>query len=163
MRLVIQRVSSASVTISGPEGISTTAAIGTGLLALLGVSHTDTKADADYLSDKLLYLRIFPDQTEKMNRNVAEVGGAILVVSQFTLYGNCLRGRRPSFDRAAGPQQALALYNYFVERLRRSPVPVETGIFQAMMEVQLVNQGPVTIIIDSEDRKSSPTPPGAAE
>jgi D-tyrosyl-tRNA(Tyr) deacylase len=118
----------------------------------VGIAKSDTKVDSDYLSDKLLGLRIFPDDGGKMNRNVAEAGGALLVVSQFTLYGDCRKGRRPSFDQAAPPDQALALYNYFVETLRAGPVPVETGIFQAMMEVHLVNQGPVTILIDSGDR-----------
>jgi D-tyrosyl-tRNA(Tyr) deacylase len=162
MKLVIQRVSSASVAISGPAGISTAAAIGSGLLVLIGIASTDTESDADYLSDKLLGLRIFTDDAGKMNRNVCDIGGSILVVSQFTLYGDCRRGRRPSFDRAARPEEALALYNYFVEVLRRGAVAVKTGIFQAMMEIHLVNQGPVTIVIDSEDRKPS-VPPRAAE
>src|SRR5205807_765898 len=109
--------------------------------------------DADYLSDKVLGLRIFPDEVGKMNRNIGDANGAILVISQFTLYGDCRKGRRPSFDAAAPPDQALALYNYFVDSLRRSQVPVETGTFQAMMEVALVNQGPVTILIDSGERK----------
>jgi D-tyrosyl-tRNA(Tyr) deacylase len=132
-------------------------------VVLVGVANTDTNADVDYLSDKLLNLRIFQDDAGKMNRNVSEIGGSLLVISQFTLYGDCRRGRRPSFDRAARPESAVALYNYFVETLRRGPVPVETGIFQADMEVHLVNQGPVTIMIDSEDRKSSSAPPRPAE
>jgi D-tyrosyl-tRNA(Tyr) deacylase len=102
--------------------------------------------------DKTLGLRIFPDEAGKMNRNVEQAGGALLVVSQFTLYGDCRRGRRPSFDQAAPPGQALELYNYFVENARRGPVPVETGVFQAMMRVHLVNDGPVTILIDSNSR-----------
>jgi D-tyrosyl-tRNA(Tyr) deacylase len=118
----------------------------------LGVSKSDTAADADYLVDKLLGLRIFLDDAGKMNRSVCEAGGALLIVSQFTLYGDCRKGRRPSFDQAAPPEQAKALYNYFVESARRGPVPVETGVFQASMEVQIVNQGPVTIVIDSADR-----------
>jgi D-tyrosyl-tRNA(Tyr) deacylase len=97
-------------------------------------------------------LRIFPDKNEIMNLNVSAANGSILIVSQFTLYGDCRKGRRPSFDRAALPEQALPLYNYFVDKVRRSGVPVETGIFQAMMEVLLVNQGPVTVLIDSEER-----------
>jgi D-tyrosyl-tRNA(Tyr) deacylase len=119
---------------------------------LVGVSKSDTAAEADYLLDKLLGLRIFPDEAGKMNRNVRESGGALLIVSQFTLYANCLKGRRPSFDQAAPPEQAEALYNYFVASARRGPVPVQTGTFQAMMEVQIVNHGPVTIVIDSADR-----------
>src|SRR5436190_21704504 len=148
MRLVIQRVSQASVTIDS----STAGAIQTGLVVLIGISRSDTRADADYLSDKLLGLRIFPDDSGKMNRNVAEAGGGLLLVSQFTLYGDCRKGRRPSFDQAAPPDQAKAIYDYFVETLRRGSVPVETGVFQAMMEVHLVNQGPVTILVDSDDR-----------
>jgi D-tyrosyl-tRNA(Tyr) deacylase len=118
----------------------------------LGISRTDTTADADYLLDKLLGLRIFPDDAGKMNRNVQESAGALLIISQFTLYADTRRGRRPSFDPAAPPQQAQDLYNYFVESAKRGPVPVETGVFQAMMEVHLVNQGPVTIVVDSADR-----------
>jgi D-aminoacyl-tRNA deacylase len=116
------------------------------------MSRTDTAADADYLLDKLLGLRIFSDDAGKMNRNVQESGGALLVVSQFTLYGDCRKGRRPSFDLAAPPDQAECLYNYFVESAKRGPVPVETGIFQASMQVGLVNDGPVTILLDSADR-----------
>jgi D-tyrosyl-tRNA(Tyr) deacylase len=153
MKLVIQRVREAAVTIDNTGDISTVGAIGTGLVVLLGVAKTDTMDDADYLVDKVLGLRIFPDESGKMNRNIAEIGGSLLVVSQFTLYGDCRKGRRPSFDRAAPMEQAVTLYDYFVEALRRGPVPVETGVFQAMMEVRLVNQGPVTIVIDSEDRK----------
>jgi D-tyrosyl-tRNA(Tyr) deacylase len=123
-----------------------------GLLAFLGVSRTDTVEDADYLIGKLLGLRIFPDEDEKMNRNVQEAGGSLLIVSQFTLYGDCRRGRRPSFDQAAPPEQAQDLYNYFVESAKRGPVPVETGVFQASMQVSIVNDGPVTILIDSAER-----------
>jgi D-tyrosyl-tRNA(Tyr) deacylase len=153
MKLVIQRVSEAAVTINNAGTRSTVGAIGTGLVVLLGVARADTTDDADYLVDKVLGLRIFPDDSGKMNRNIAEAGGSLLVVSQFTLYGDCRKGRRPSFDRAAPPEQAVTLYDYFVEALRRGPVPVETGVFQAMMEVRLVNQGPVTIVIDSDDRR----------
>ncbi len=148
MKLVLQRVSRASVIVSG----STVGSIGTGIVVLLGVSRDDTTADADYLLDKLVGLRIFPDNAGKMNRNVQEAGGSLLVISQFTLYGDTRRGRRPSFDHAAPPAQAQNLYNYFVEAAKRGPVPVETGVFQAMMEIHLVNQGPVTIVIDSADR-----------
>ncbi len=116
----------------------------------MGVSRTDTTLDADYVLGKLLGLRVFPDDDGKMNRNVVEAGGALLLVSQFTLYGDCRKGRRPSFDNAAPQQQALALYNYFVESAKRGPVPVATGVFQADMQVQLINDGPVTILIESE-------------
>jgi D-tyrosyl-tRNA(Tyr) deacylase len=123
-----------------------------GLLVFLGVSRTDTVEDANYLTEKLLGLRIFPDEDGKMNRNVQEAGGSLLIVSQFTLYGDCRKGRRPSFDQAAPPEQAQDLYNYFVESAKRGPVPVETGVFQAMMQVHIVNDGPVTILIDSAER-----------
>jgi D-tyrosyl-tRNA(Tyr) deacylase len=149
MRIVAQRVLTASVLVSG----NTIGKISHGLLVFLGVSRDDTEEDADYLYDKLLRLRIFPDEQRKMNRDVQEVGGSLLVVSQFTLYGDCRKGRRPSFDRAAPPDRARALYEYFLEAARRSPVPVESGEFQAMMEVHLVNDGPVTILIDSAERK----------
>ena len=148
MRLVIQRVREARVTLNH----SVAGSIGTGLLVFLGVSRTDTVEDADYLTGKLLGLRIFPDEEGKMNRNVQEAGGSLLIVSQFTLYGDCRKGRRPSFDQAAPPEQAQELYNYFVESAKRGPVPVETGVFQAMMQVHIVNDGPVTILIDSAER-----------
>jgi len=152
MRLVIQRVTEARVTVSE----STKGAIRKGLLVLLGVSRSDTAADADYLLEKLLGLRIFPDEAGKMNLNVVESRGALLIVSQFTLYGDCRKGRRPSFDQAAPPEQAQALYDYFIEAARRGPVPVEAGVFQAMMQVHLVNDGPVTILLDSDDTKVRP-------
>jgi D-tyrosyl-tRNA(Tyr) deacylase len=148
MRLVVQRVTEASVTVNN----GTTGSIRTGLLVFLGVSRTDTVEDADYLTGKLLGLRIFPDADGKMNRDVREAGGSLLIVSQFTLYGDCRKGRRPSFDRAAPPEQAQDLYNYFVESAKRGPVPVETGVFQAMMQVHIVNDGPVTILMDSAER-----------
>jgi D-tyrosyl-tRNA(Tyr) deacylase len=148
MRLVIQRVREASVTVNN----STTGSIQTGLLVFLGVSRTDTVEDADYLTGKLLGLRILSDADGKMNRNVQEAGGSLLIVSQFTLYGDCRKGRRPSFDQAAPPDQAQDLYNYFVDSAKRGPVPVETGVFQAMMQVHIVNDGPVTILIDSAER-----------
>lgn len=148
MRLVIQRVSSANVKVDG----YVRGAIGAGLLVLLGISRSDTPEEADYCAGKLLGLRIFSDDAGKMNRSVVDVGGSVLIVSQFTLYGDCRRGRRPAFDQAAPPAEAQALYNYFVDILRRGPVPVETGVFQADMEVSLVNQGPVTIWIDTTDR-----------
>jgi D-tyrosyl-tRNA(Tyr) deacylase len=148
MRLVIQRVREARVTVN--DGV--TGSIRTGLLTFLGVSRTDTVEDADYLTGKLLGLRIFPDGDGKMNLDVQEAGGSLLIVSQFTLYGDCRKGRRPSFDQAAPPDQAQGLYNYFVESVKRGPVPVETGVFQAMMQVHIVNDGPVTILIDSAER-----------
>lgn len=149
MRIVAQRVSSASVLVQG----NTVGRISVGLLVFLGISREDSTEDADYLLDKLLWLRIFPDEERKMNRNIQDAEGSLLVISQFTLYGDCRKGRRPSFDRAATPDGARELYNYFVEAARRSPVPVQTGEFQAMMEVHLVNDGPVTILIDSAERK----------
>src|ERR1700758_3617586 len=123
MRLVIQRVSEACVTVDG----SVTGSIGKGLVVFLGISRLDGEPDADYLCEKLLHLRIFPDDAGKMNRNVQEAAGALLLISQFTLYGDCRKGRRPSFDEAAAPEQARTLYDYFVETARRGPVAVETG------------------------------------
>ena len=155
MRLVIQRVKEAKVTVSG----STTGAIRSGLLVWIGISREDTREEADYTLDKLLGLRIFPDDNGKMNRNIGEAGGALLLVSQFTLYGDCRKGRRPSFDRAAPPQHAQALYEYLVESARQGSVAVETGIFQASMEVHLINDGPVTILLDSDDRRKEKTAP----
>jgi D-aminoacyl-tRNA deacylase len=148
MRLVIQRVSEAYVQVDD----SRVGSIRTGLVVFLGISKLDTEEDANYLLDKLLSLRIFPDDDGKMNRSVQQASGSLLIISQFTLYGDCRRGRRPSFDQAAPPDRAMALYNYFVEAARRGPVAVETGVFQATMRVHLVNEGPVTIIIDSADR-----------
>jgi D-tyrosyl-tRNA(Tyr) deacylase len=154
MRLVIQRVKQASVTVNA----STTGAIECGIVAFIGISRADTKADADYLLDKLLGLRIFPDDAGKMNRNVTEQGGALLLISQFTLYADCRKGRRPSFDQAAPPDAALALYDYFVESARKGTIPVQTGVFQASMEVSLINDGPVTILLDSVDRQKKTAP-----
>jgi D-tyrosyl-tRNA(Tyr) deacylase len=148
MKLVIQRVSEAYVQVDDTSAGS----IRTGLVVFLGIGKSDTEEDADYLLDKLLGLRIFPDDQGKMNRSVQEASGSLLIISQFTLYGDCRRGRRPSFDQAAPPDRAMALYNYFVEAARRGPVAVETGVFQATMRVHLVNEGPVTILIDSADR-----------
>ena len=121
-----------------------------GLLVLLGVAQTDSQADADYMADKIAGLRIFEDDAGKMNLAVAEIGGAVLAVSQFTLFGDVRRGKRPSFDEAAPPEQALVLYDYFCDRIRASGLRCETGIFQAMMEVESVNDGPVTILLDSK-------------
>src|SRR4051812_49338156 len=125
MRVIVQRVSGATVIVSE----RTVGTIDRGLLVFLGVSRTDTTHEADYLLDKILWLRIFTDDSGKMNRNVQESGGSLLVVSQFTLYGDCRKGRRPSFDQAAAPEQARILYDYFVEAARRSAVPVQTGEF----------------------------------
>jgi D-tyrosyl-tRNA(Tyr) deacylase len=145
MRVVLQRVKEAHVDVAG----ATVGAIGSGLLVLVGVTSTDSPKDADYLADKIIHLRIFPDEARRMNRSLTEAGGALLVISQFTLYGDCRKGRRPSFDEAAPPDQAQTLYQYFVERLRLSGTIVKTGLFQAEMEVHLVNDGPVTFVLDS--------------
>ncbi|MGA7240427.1 MAG: D-aminoacyl-tRNA deacylase [Bryobacteraceae bacterium] len=149
MRLLIQRVSAAKVVVNA----STVGSIGTGLLVFIGISVDDSQVDADYLLDRLVGIRIFPDAGGKMNLNLEQVGGSLLLISQFTLYADCRRGRRPSFDRAAPPEQARILYDYFVEQARRMPVAVETGRFQEAMQVELTNQGPVTIWLDSVDRK----------
>ena len=146
MRAVVQRVSRAKVTVEG----RLTGEIGRGLLILLGVTHSDVKDDADYLVDKVVNLRIFEDADGKMNLSLAEIDGELLVVSQFTLYGDTRRGRRPSFIKAAGGVEAEQLYVYFVRKARESVRNVATGEFGAMMDVELVNDGPVTIIIDSE-------------
>ena len=145
MRAVVQRVSRASVTVNG----RVTGEIGQGLLVLLGVAQNDTEADADYLAEKIAGLRIFEDPDEKMNLSVIDVGGVVLAVSQLTLYGDARKGRRPSFDGAARPEKAKILYDYFVERVRAGGLRCETGVFQAMMDVELVNSGPVTILLDS--------------
>lgn len=146
MRAVVQRVRHCRVLVDG----STVGEIGPGLLVLLGVGKTDNEAAADYLAEKILGLRIFEDDQEKMNLSVQDKRGEVLVVSQFTLYGDVRRGKRPSFDAAARPEDANRLYQYFVGKIRSSGVRCETGQFQAMMEVELVNQGPVTILLDSE-------------
>jgi len=146
MRAVVQRVNKAVVTVEG----SVVGAIGPGLLVLLGVSRGDTVSSADYMVEKLLGLRIFDDDGGRMNRGVREVGGAVLVVSQFTLFGDVRRGKRPSFDDAARPEQARSLYEYVVEKIREQGIECSTGEFQAMMHVSLVNDGPVTILVDSE-------------
>jgi D-tyrosyl-tRNA(Tyr) deacylase len=145
MRAVVQRVSRARVTAGG----EVTGEIGPGLLVLLGVGAGDTRAEADYLAEKIIGLRIFEDAGGKMNLSVAEVGGALLVVSQFTLYGDARRGKRPSFDAAAPPEQARELYEYFVEKVRAAGLRCETGRFQETMQMELVNEGPVTIMLDS--------------
>ena len=145
MRAVVQRVSRARVSVNG----EITGEIGLGLLVLLGVGAGDARTEADYLVDKAIGLRIFEDAGGKMNLSVAEVAGALLVVSQFTLYGDARRGKRPSFDAAAPPEQARELYEYFVESVRAAGLRCETGRFQEMMQVELVNEGPVTILLDS--------------
>lgn len=146
MRAVVQRVSRCRVSVNG----NITGEIGVGLLVLLGVSKTDNEAAADYMVEKIIGLRIFEDAQEKMNLSVQDSGGAVLVVSQFTLYGDVRRGKRPSFDEAARHEEARRLYEYFVGKVRAAGLRCETGQFQAMMEVELVNSGPVTIMLDSE-------------
>ena len=142
----MQRVSSARVEIDGEVAGS----IGRGLLGLVGVGQGDSEKQAHWLADKIAGLRIFEDEAGKMNLSVEEVGGSALVVSQFTLYGDCRKGRRPSFAGAAPPEEADRLYQVFVARLRERGLPVETGVFQAMMQVHLVNDGPVTVVVETE-------------
>lgn len=146
MRAVVQRVSRAKVTVSG----EISGEIGPGLLVLLGVGAEDTTADADYLVDKIIGLRIFEDDAGKMNLSLLDTKSAMLVVSQFTLYGDVRRGKRPSFDAAAPPKTARELYEYFVEKIRTAGIRCATGRFQEMMQVELVNEGPVTILLDSK-------------
>lgn len=145
MRAVVQRVRRASVTVDG----QVVGAIGPGLLVLLGVGRDDAEGDAAYVAGKIHDLRLFADAEGRMNRSVAEVGGAVLVVSQFTLFGDCRRGRRPSYGAAAPPDRARSLYEALVARLRSAGLPVRTGEFQALMDVELVNDGPVTVLLDS--------------
>ncbi|RII26965.1 MAG: D-tyrosyl-tRNA(Tyr) deacylase [Geobacter sp.] len=144
MKAVIQRVSSASVTVEG----QTVGEISRGILVLLGVEKGDDEARADWLAEKIVNLRIFEDEAGKMNRSVQEMGGGLLVVSQFTLAGNCAKGRRPSFDTAAPPDEGKRLYDYFVAAVQGLGLAVATGIFQADMQVALVNDGPVTFILE---------------
>lgn len=145
MKAVIQRVSEARVEVDNV----TAGAIGRGILVLLGVERGDEERDADWLSRKIVELRIFEDQAGKMNLSLQEIGGGLLAVSQFTLAGNCAKGRRPSFDTAAPPDEGRRLYDYFVDRVRETGITVATGIFQADMQVSLVNDGPVTFILES--------------
>ncbi len=145
MRAVVQRVSQAEVRVDG----AVVARIGPGLAVLLGVARDDAESDVDYLAQKVLTLRVFPDESGQMNRSVSELGGGLLVVSQFTLYGDARRGRRPSYVEAAPPELARRLYERFLEQLRPSGLPLASGVFRAMMDVALVNQGPVTILLDS--------------
>jgi D-tyrosyl-tRNA(Tyr) deacylase len=146
MRAVVQRVSYAKVTVEE----KVTGEIQKGLLVLLGVGHDDTDADIKYLADKIINLRIFEDENGKMNISLNDINGQLLVVSQFTLYGDCRKGKRPSYDKAARPEAAEGIYNRFVEFLRGYGIKVETGKFQAMMSVELQNEGPVTILLDSK-------------
>lgn len=149
MRAVVQRVSQAAVQVEG----RTVGAIGRGLLVLVGVAQDDDERDAHWLADKLAGLRIFEDEAGKMNLSVQEVDGALLLVSQFTLLGDCRRGRRPSFTQAAPPEEADRLYQAVGQRLRGAGLAVETGLFQARMAVSLVNDGPVTLLLDSRERR----------
>jgi D-tyrosyl-tRNA(Tyr) deacylase len=146
MRAVVQRVSRANVVIAG----ETVGAIGTGLVVLLGVTHDDTSVQAQWLAEKVAGLRIFNDAEGKMNRDLLEVGGAMLIVSQFTLYGDCRKGKRPSFIDAAPPPMAIPLYESFINSVKALGIPVATGRFGADMKVELVNDGPVTLIVDSK-------------
>ena len=145
MRFLVQRTSRASVTIDG----KLESRIGKGLLVLVGIGANDSRADADYLCAKVIHLRIFPDEEGRMNRSVLDTGGSLLLVSQFTLYGDCRKGRRPSFDAAAPPDVARELYEYAVSRARESGLLTCTGVFQADMAVELVNDGPVTLLLES--------------
>jgi D-tyrosyl-tRNA(Tyr) deacylase len=144
MKAVIQRVTSARVVVNG----RTAGEIGQGILVLLGVAKGDREAQADWLAEKIVNLRIFSDNAGKMNLSLGEVNGGLLVVSQFTLAGNCAKGKRPAFDTAAPAEEGKRLYEYFVQAVRRTGLPVETGIFQADMQVSLVNDGPVTFILE---------------
>ena len=146
MRAVVQRVSKGAVVVEG----NTIDSIDTGIVVLLGVGEDDGPEDLNYLVDKITNLRIFPDGEEKMNLSIKDIKGSILVVSQFTLFGDCRRGRRPSFSRAAPPEKAKKLYEEFIRLLKEKEIATGTGKFQAMMEVQIFNDGPVTILIDSK-------------
>jgi D-tyrosyl-tRNA(Tyr) deacylase len=157
MRAVVQRVSRARVAIAG----ETVGEIGTGLMVLLGVTHDDTPEQARWLAEKIVSLRLFNDAAGKMNQGLEDVGGGVLIVSQFTLYGDCRKGRRPSFLDAAGPDIAVPLYEEFIIAIKARGVPVATGRFGADMQVELVNDGPVTLILDTKsfasERATSPT------
>lgn len=148
MRSVVQRVSQASVTVEG----EVVGRIGAGLLVLFGVGQGDKESDLEWMVDKIVGLRIFEDEEQKMNRSIQDVGGDILMVSQFTLYGDCRKGKRPSFSSAAPSEEAKALFELAVEKMRGYGIHVETGIFQAEMQVALVNDGPVTLLLDSEKK-----------
>jgi D-tyrosyl-tRNA(Tyr) deacylase len=146
MRALIQRVTQARVVVDG----ATVGEINRGLLVLLGITHEDTPAQAQWLADKVVSLRIFADDEGKMNRDVSEAGGAVLIVSQFTLYGDARKGRRPSFVQAAGPEKAIPLYEAFINGIKALGIATATGRFGAMMQVELVNDGPVTLLVDSK-------------
>ena len=146
VRAVVQRVSRAAVDIGGINR----ATIGRGLVIFLGIRGSDSAADLIWMADKIIHLRIFPDSDGKMNTSLADIGGVMLIVSQFTLYGDCHKGRRPGFSAAAPPEIAEPLYNQFIAEVRRQGIPVATGTFQTEMAVNLVNDGPVTILLDSE-------------
>lgn len=146
MRAVVQRVKSASVKVDG-ELVSE---IGSGLLIFLGIAHDDTETELEYIANKVANLRIFEDADGKMNCSLLDIGGSALVVSQFTLYGDCRKGRRPSFIDAARPEVANALYEQFITALEKLNIPTRGGTFQAMMDVELINDGPVTILLDSD-------------
>ncbi|MBU0731164.1 MAG: D-tyrosyl-tRNA(Tyr) deacylase [Proteobacteria bacterium] len=146
MRAVVQLVSKAKVTVND----KTTGEIGQGLLVLLGVNQNDSEKDAAYLAEKIIHLRIFQDENGLMNRSVQDVGGSVLIVSQFTLFGDCRKGRRPSYSKAAPPEKAKHLYEFFTRQVQEMGINTATGEFQAMMHVSLTNNGPVTILLDSE-------------
>ncbi len=146
MRAVVQLVKEGSVTVAGKES----GAIKRGVVIFLGVTREDTEKDAVYLADKIVNLRIFPDQDDKMNLSLLDTQGEALIVSQFTLYGDCRKGRRPSYSKAAAPDKAEELYNFFIKQVEGLGIRVGTGIFQAMMEVQLINDGPITLLLDSQ-------------
>ena len=151
MRIVVQRVKYASVTIDGKVN----GEINNGFLVLLGIKSTDSKQDVDYLVKKVINLRIFTDENDKMNLSLKDANGKLLIISQFTLYGDCKDGNRPSFIEAAKPDVAIPLYEYFVSECKKQIPIVETGVFGADMKVELLNDGPVTIIIDSENKKKN--------
>jgi D-tyrosyl-tRNA(Tyr) deacylase len=144
VRILLQRVKRAAVRINGDLEAST----GPGILALVGIRESDSRAEADHLAEKLVELRIFPDQSGKMNLTARDTGAELLLVSQFTLYADCSRGRRPSFDAAARPEKARELYEYFVEKVKEKGLVTRTGVFQAHMDVELVNDGPVTLLLE---------------
>ncbi|MDR9502407.1 MAG: D-aminoacyl-tRNA deacylase [Desulfurivibrionaceae bacterium] len=146
MRAVVQLVKEGSVTVGG----KVTGAIKKGVVIFLGVTREDTEKDAVYLADKIVNLRIFPDHDDKMNLSLLDIQGEALIVSQFTLYGDCRKGRRPSYSKAAGPEHAEQLYDFFINQVEGFGVRVGTGIFQALMEVRLINDGPVTLLLDSD-------------